>query len=275
MANHVVHGLSRSKKSLAASVVFAVLAGFIVVSLADAPRLRAQSSEPLTFEVASIKPSILPAGAFVVKKPVPTSNAPFRILGNRVIAQSRTVTDLILAAYDVKDFQISGAPSWASETGDSYDVEAKASGDVAPSADQFRLMFQSLLADRFQLKLHRDSKQLPAYDLVIGKRGPRLKPIASDAPEPRSFVPHSSDQVAWQLSSVLDRPVFDRTGLSETFEYKMDWGELLKAKAVDPDGFATGALSSALEKNLGLKLESKKEQVGILVIDHVEKPSDN
>jgi bla regulator protein BlaR1 len=273
--NRGIHRLSLKKKLLVAAAAFAAVAGPMVLGIASAPRLHAQSAAPLAFEVASIRPSILPAGSFFIKKPLPTSDVPFRISGNRVITPRRTVTDLILAAYDVKDFQISGAPSWASQAGDRYDIEAKASGDTAPTVEQFRLMFQSLLADRFRLKLHRDSKQLPAYDLVIGKNGSKLKPIPPDAPLPRSFVPRSPDQIAWQLSWVLDLPVIDKTGLSGTFEYTLDWGELFKAQREDPYGFATGTLSSALENNLGLKLTSAKEKVEILVIDHVERPGEN
>lgn len=88
-------------------------------------------------------------------------------------------------------------------------------------------------------------------------------------------MPRSLEQFAWQLSWFLDLPVIDKAGLSGTFEYPLDWGELFKDQTEDPDGFATGALSSALEKNLGLKLKSAKEKVEILVIDHVEKPSEN
>ena len=73
----------------------------------------------------------------------------------------------------------------------------------------------------------------------------------------------------------MDRPIIDETGLSGEFEYTLDWGELVKAKLEDPDGFAMGALSSALQEKLGLKLESGKDQVEMLVIDHVEQPSDN
>jgi uncharacterized protein (TIGR03435 family) len=275
MAHPIIRRLRLTKKLRLAASAFAAVAGPIVLSIASAPRLRAQTAAPLAFEVASIRPSVLRPGTFFVKKLLPTSDVPFRISGNRVITPRRTVTDLILAAYDVKDFQISGAPSWASQTGDRYDIEAKASGDTAPNLDQFRLMFQSLLADRFQLKLHRDSKQVQAYDLVIGNSASKLKPIPPDAPQPRSYVPRSLDQFAWQLSWVLDLPVIDKTGLSGSFEYTLDWGELFKAQREDPYSFATGALSSALEKNLGLRLKSAKEKVEILVIDHVEKPSEN
>jgi uncharacterized protein (TIGR03435 family) len=273
MAHPIIRRLRLTKKLRLAASAFAAVAGPIVLSIASAPRLRAQTAAPLAFEVASIRPSVLRPGTFFVKKLLPTSDVPFRISGNRVITPRRTVTDLILAAYDVKDFQISGAPSWASQTGDRYDIEAKASGDTAPNLDQFRLMFQSLLADRFQLKLHRDSKQLPTYDLVIGKRGSRLKPVPPDAPPSKGQ--HSLDHLVEALSQFLDRPVIDKTGLSGNFEYAVPLAQLVRAKSEDPNGFAMGAVSSVVEESLGLKLESAKDQVQILVIDRVEKPSEN
>jgi uncharacterized protein (TIGR03435 family) len=82
------------------------------------------------------------------------------------------------AAYDVKDYQISGTPDWAGDRGDYYDVEGKAPGDVAPSADQVRLMLRSLLGDRFHLKFHRDSREMAVYHLVVAKNGPKMKPKA-------------------------------------------------------------------------------------------------
>jgi uncharacterized protein (TIGR03435 family) len=133
-------------------------------------------------------------------------------------------------------------------------------------------MFQSMLADRFQLKLHRELKQLPVYRLAIGKSGSRLKPVPPDAP---SKTQHSIDELVDALSSGLDRPIIDKAGLSGEFEYTMDWVPLGQAQREDPDGYAMGALSSSLQQNLGLKLESAKEQVEMLVIDHIEKPLEN
>jgi uncharacterized protein (TIGR03435 family) len=196
----------------------------------------------------------------------------------------RTLTDLIRDAYDVKEFQVTGETRRVFPTGDRYDIEAKALGDAAPAVEQVRLMLQSLLADRFHLKLHRDSKQLPVYHLVIGKSGSKLRPVLPGAPPSKEqLLPGSSpskeqhpiDQLVEALSRGLDRPIINKTGLSGEFEYTIDWVQLGNARRDDPDGFAMGALSPALEKNLGLKLEPAKDQVEILVIDHVERPSDN
>ena len=99
-------------------------------------------------------------------------------------------------------------------------------------------MFQSLLADRFQLKLHRDSKQLPAYHLVISKKGSKLKPVPPGTPP--SSQQHSFDQLVSQLSYALDRPVLDKTGLSGLFEYNMPWADLARVKRDNPGSSAIG-----------------------------------
>jgi bla regulator protein BlaR1 len=267
MAHRIIH---RPKKELlVAAAAFAAVAGPIVLGIASAPRLRAQSAAPLAFEVASVKPLVLPG--FFISKLYPPA-VPFSISGSHIIARRKTVTDLIRDAYNVKEFQITGEPKRVSPTGDRYDIEAKAPGDAAPTLEQVRLMFQSLLADRFQLNLHRDSKQLPVYQLAIGKSGSKLKPVPPDA---ASKTQHSIDELVEALSRGLDRPIVDKTGLSGEFEYTLDWVPLGQAQREDPDGFAMGALSSAVQEHLGLKLESAKDQVEMLVIDHVEKPSEN
>jgi len=237
-----------------------------------APHTRGQVTEArVSFEVASVKSYVPRAGEFAISKLYPNP-VPFRISGSRVTMPRRTLTDLIRDAYDVKEFQVTGETRRVFPTGDRYDIEAKAPGDAAPTVEQVRLMLQSLLADRFQLKLHRDSKQFPVYHLVIGKSGSKLKPVPPNASPSKA---HSIDQLVAALSLGLDRPIIDKTGLSGEFEDTMDWSGLSNARLDDPVGFAMGALSSAVQEHLGLKLESAKDQVEILVIDHVEKPSEN
>jgi uncharacterized protein (TIGR03435 family) len=276
MLHRMSHRLNFTKKLLLTMAGMTALAGPVLFGIVNAPRLRAQTQSPipLTFDVASIKATVVQGRFF--RNP---SAAPFRISGTRVTAPLVTLSDLIGAAYDVKDYQISGAPGWATESGNRYTVEAKAPGESAPSADQVRLMLQSLLADRFQLKLHRDSKEIPTYDLVIGKNGPKLKPVPSDA---LSVVPapplrrSSIEQLASLISRFLDRPLVDKTGFAGNFEYSMDWGQMDLARAADPDGFSGATtISVAVQEQLGLKLEAAKERAVILVIDHAEKPSEN
>ena len=196
---------------------------------------------------------------------------------------------LIRVAYGVEDFQISGAPNWEYE---GYDVKAKVDSATANelqklSEDQRNLqqqrMLQALLADRFKLALHREPKEVPVYALVIAGNGPKLqksKPADDYAngvkgPDGVPFGPHfmkfgpcertsqgsSMANVVRTLSQRIGRPVLDKTGLTGEYDF---------ALRCSPDEFFT-----ALQEQLGLKLESTKGPVEVLVIDHVERPSEN
>jgi bla regulator protein blaR1 len=271
MTNRIGLKLDFAKKLALAVTGMAALAVPIAIGIINAPRIRAQSARPLAFEVASIKLDPLQGGGFRI-------GPPFRISGTNVAMRLITLSELVQTAYDVRDFQIAGAPAWAGDGGDYYSIQARAPGTAVPSADQVRLMLQSLLADRFQLKLHRDSKEMAVYHLIIMKNGPKLKQIPPDTP--RTQLPQNTwrtpiEQLTGTLSRQLNRPMIDQTGLSGTFEYTMNWGQIDIARHADPDGFAVADLSTAIQEQLGLKLESAKEQIPILIIDHVERPSAN
>lgn len=175
---------------------------------------------------------------------------------------------LIETAYGVRDYQLSG-PSWI-ETA-RYDVVAKPPAGVTQS--QLRPMLQSLLAERFKLVLHHESKDMGIYDLMLAKSGSTLQ----ESKGPRTFFTSrpalisgtrvSMQELATALSSLLDRQVIERTGLSGVYDVKVQW---------TPDS-ATGdlgvSLFTAIQEQLGLKLESKSGAVDVLVIDHVERPA--
>src|SRR5262245_34401537 len=128
------------------------------------------------FEVASIKPVQFPPGFIVSKIPSP---APIRVSGNRVSLRG-SVTNLILTAHNIKRFQVPSAPSWANTTW--YDIDAKSEGDETQSIEQARQMLQALLADRFQLKVHYETKEMAVYDLIIGKNGSKLRETEGERP---------------------------------------------------------------------------------------------
>ena len=233
-------------------------------------------------------------------------------------ATCATVRSLIQEAYGgVEDNQISGAPNWANS--EQYDIEAKMDRSVADqlqkhSEEQQKverdLMLQALLADRFRLSLHRASKELPVYALVIAKNGPKLrqaKPGETYAnglktAGGRTVGPHmmlmqlGGGQIAGQgvpleslvkqLSGQLGRTVLDKTGLKGNYDFNLQWTPdasrtpMLKGAeggrletAAPPD--SGPSIFTAIQEQLGLKLESQKGPVEILVIDHVEKPSGN
>jgi uncharacterized protein (TIGR03435 family) len=201
---------------------------------------------------------------------------PIQISGNRVTLQMIGLKGLVMAAYNVKEYQVSGGPAWAAGIDSMYDIAAKSPGDAAPGMAQVRLMLQSLLAERLHLKLRRESKQLPVYDLVVAKGGPKLKE-ASETPAPGmrqgSMRQGSMEQLAALLSLMLDRPVLDKTGLAGIYEYS-DGLTLLDMGAQD-SADAIGRALTAIQDQLGLRVESAKATLEMLVIESVDKPLEN
>jgi uncharacterized protein (TIGR03435 family) len=232
-------------------------------------------AQPPKFEVASVKPTSLPR---CPENPF-AANVP-GIAGNRVTAIG-TLNNLIRTAYNVTSDRILGGPSWTACPGaSSYDVVAKTEGEGTPSTEQVRLMLQALLADRFQLKLHRETKDLPVYQLVIGKNGPKLTESASDTEPSGSIVPgrsrivmtkRSMDELAQDLLLFVDYPIVNRTGLTGFYDFS------LKVNYDFSAGGDPGRVSvlTAVQEQLGLKLKPAKEPTEVLVIEHAEKPSGN
>ncbi len=177
--------------------------------------------------------------------------------------------DLIAFAYDVRPHQIVDGPSWAESAG--FDIVAKGDDDR-----QIRAMVQKLLADRFGLTLHAATREMPVYALVVGKGGPKFH--ASEK-ENMSISGGGKGRVMYQkatmalfaqnLAPPLGRTVVDRTGLAGEYDFTLEWSP--------EEGMSTESpsLFTALQEQLGLKLESAKAPVKILVIDHAEKPSQN
>jgi uncharacterized protein (TIGR03435 family) len=182
--------------------------------------------------------------------------------------------------------QIIGLPDWA--TTDHWDITAKVTDDLAgrPPQELFRMMapmVQSLLEDRFKLKLHRDTQPQPTYALVLAKRdgsvGPRLHKTTADClkefekcriqSEPGHYnaVGVSIPTLMIFLSSTVERVVVDRTGLQGAFDVEIDWSS--DTSSDKPSIF------TAVEEQLGLKLNFERNPVDVVVIDHVERPTED
>jgi uncharacterized protein (TIGR03435 family) len=202
------------------------------------------------------------------------------IAGNRITMRG-TLRALIAAAYDIKDYQISAAPDWAGVL--VYDVIARAPGDVAPTQDEVRPMFQSLLADRFQLKVHRETKVLPVYNLMPGKKTIGLKPAGPDEkfhwglnmqPDGTLHSKGTGESIGDFVQLVgasADRPVLDKTGVTGYIDY-----DILISTPDRPNPDDTNkAILDAVKDQLGLKLEPAKEPIELLVVDRAAKPSEN
>lgn len=213
---------------------------------------------------------------------------------------------LIQNAYGVQSFQISGGPEWMNSSG--FVIEAKAEGN--PDRRQIWLMLQSLLEDRFKLKVHREYKVLRVYFLTVAKNGLKLpKPTEGDCVESppasgqRPLGPCASATVAFEpstgldvegrqvgmedlikvLSGMLQRPIVDKTDFSGKFDanlrfaYEQEVTVGLGNPWGTPDGDATGnpSIMTALQQQLGLRLVSARGPVEVLVVDHAERPSEN
>ena len=260
-----------------------------------------EPKSPLQFEVASIKPSAPDARGMVIR-PGP---------GGGISITNMTLKELLVIAYRIQPFQISGGPSWVSSI--RYDVVAKPETKGKLSDNQ--LMLQALLAERFQLVIHRETKELPIYALVLarkdGKLGPGLVPAkegACELPDPNKRPPPPepgkppslgcgqqflgrgqlravSAQISslpFFLSRMLERSVIDKTGLTGNFDITAEWtpddsqaASPLPADAPPPPGDVGPSIFTAFQEQLGLKLESQRGPVEIFVVDRAEKPSEN
>ena len=219
-----------------------------------------------SFEVASIKPN---------RSGDPSSGAS-RLPGGRIVVTNNTLKELVRNAYEVKSYQIVGGPGWIDS--DRFDVSAQA--DANANAGKLRVMMQFLLADRFKLKLHRETRTLPAYALVVAKNGSKLQ-TAGDGGSSLSIFRNrgaisaktaSMAQLANGLSNLLDRPVLDMSGLGGSFDFELHFEPFETQPAVDTP---RTSIFTALEEQLGLKLESRMSPIEILVIDQASPPTEN
>jgi uncharacterized protein (TIGR03435 family) len=269
------------------------------------------------YEVVSIKPSKTASGNGFFRMGM-------RYTDDGLSAENCPLMFLFQNAYGVNRDRISGAPDWLNS--ELYDIEAKMDGATAEelkrlSPDEIRTtrqhMLQTLLADRFKLALHRETKELPVYDLVIARGGPKLQEAKPDDKAGKG------DKTAWSsggplaigggpagskgisaaagggatvsfggrggnrsmsgkavtmdgltatLANLTGRPVLDKTGLTGKYDYKLEYAPQDNSVEADPTG---PSIFTAVQEQLGLKLESGKGPVDVIVIDHVERPSGN
>lgn len=230
---------------------------------------------PPAFEAASLRPANPPIGLIGL----------FTYPGGRIRVRQYTLEMLIEDAFNIRSFQIQGGPAWMSEN--RYDIDAVPPASSissksnppyakAPPNDEQREMLQSLLADRFQLKTHRETRQGPIYLLLRTSRKLNLQapkdtngfPWAGILNEGLAGENISMPVFATRLSGYLRRPVIDQTGLKGSFDFKCDY---------PPEGPDADMLSLILTSvtEIGLKLEAAKGPVEMIVIDHAERPSVN
>jgi uncharacterized protein (TIGR03435 family) len=257
-----------------AVIVTAVIPGF---------GAQTQPEQKLSFEVAAIKPTS------------PDERARYiRMQGaHQFIAKSYTLKFLVSAAYNLTPKAISGGPDWTDV--ERYDILAATPGETRPTLDQQMAMVRTLLTDRFNLKFHTEPKEFPVYVLTVARGGSKLKESAAPAdeqpvllntvyPGEKIFLPARNATMAQFASmlqrAVLDRPVIDKTNLSTRYDFDLEWtpddtqfgGNL---PPVPPQNVVKPDLFAALQQQLGLRLESSRAPIDTIVIDRVQRPSEN
>jgi uncharacterized protein (TIGR03435 family) len=294
--------LNLGRKLLPVAIGIVVVGGSVVFDLVNIPQIRAQSaqtaspSERPVSDAAPVKPMDPNADpafevATIILGPPGPRNKGIRIIGRRLSGGNLTVNDLISFSYGVQAKQISGGPPWL--TSESFDVLAQPDGDGQPSNHQWKVMVQKLLADRFKFAFHREKQKLSVYTLVVGNGGPKLAPSADDPNGFPNFVfrlgsldarnADMADFAGLMQEALMDRPVVDQTGLKGKFDFMLNWTPdefqlgtrgLRPSTQTDSDKAAPG-LYEAMQEQLGLKFESTRAPADVLVIDHVEEPSEN
>jgi uncharacterized protein (TIGR03435 family) len=249
------------------------------VIVAQSPALRPKFD---AFEVATIKPvdPDAKAGRYIVMQ------SP-----HRFFAKNYTLKLLIAAAYSLNPRTISGGQGWIES--DHFDILAVTPGDVQPTHDEQMTMLRNLLAERFKLTFHREQKVFSIYELTVGRSGPKLKESTSPPTDPaqlistvypeRIVLPARNTTMAefatLMQRAILDRPVVDKTGLFGRYDFDLEWApdESQFGGEVPPPPAETPAapLFTAIQEQLGLKLEATRGPVSALVIDKAQRPSAN
>jgi bla regulator protein BlaR1 len=266
------------KGALVRLPVVGVLTAIVLLGPHESP---AQTTPARAFEVASIKPQAWTGQGSVG----------IFVRGNTLDAEHVSLFSLVEFAYNLRDVQLSGGPSWVRSgvlvSSELFRVIAKAPEGPPPPMDVFRQMLQTLLAERFHLRIHHEQKELPVYDLVVNNGGPKLKESAADTKfnfvtssvgrsGVRIVATHMTVQqlIDHQLSGYTDKPIFDRTGLAAPYDFTLEFAvENMPSDQADPkDG---PALVTAVREQLGLKLQPGRAQFDTVVIDHAERPTEN
>jgi uncharacterized protein (TIGR03435 family) len=291
----------------ALALVAALSLPFVALTNGQAPTT-SSGADP-AFEVASVKPNKSGDGG------VRLGIQP----GGRLTATNVPLRLLIRNAYQIQDFQLVGAPDWIAA--ERFDVVAKADGDVPPPQpggppSALQLMMRTLLAERFKLAVHHETRELPVYALVVarsdGKLGSQLQASTTDcaaimaAARGRGGPPALSppgrppcgislapgrlggggfplSQLATTLSQFVQRMVVDRTGLAGNFDFELTWTpdqfpqgppppDAPPLPPIDPNG---PSIYTAVQEQLGLKLDSRRDAVDVLVVDRVERPTED
>jgi len=251
-------------------------------AIPEPPKQMAKDAQP-GFEVVTIKPGT---------PNQPGKNIGFR--GRHFTARNFNVNDMVALAYGLHTKQILGAPEWFDT--ELFDVDGVPDVEGEPSMRQMGIMLQKLLADRFALKFHHEQRELAVFAITVAKSGPKMTVSAAGPDDWIGFNFRElgdltvrnmtmSDFAKWMQASVMDRPVVDQTGLKDRYDFTLKWtpddSQFAQFRttgsipATTDDANAPPALNTAVQEQIGLRIEPVKTADDVIVIDHVEHPSAN
>jgi uncharacterized protein (TIGR03435 family) len=252
------------------------LAAILCVALISSAKLHGQPTERLQWDVISVKP--------MSPDSCSKTTSGVRYLPDGLSASCVPLVFVVEVAYRAMDkTRIVGLPEWATGS-QMYAIEARVSSEEAAAYskltrdDQFR-MLQSVLTERFHMKEHTEQREMPAYDLIVSKGGPKLKHADPNEHGSSQFGAPNGElkwvnapltNLKFALSKEVGRPVVDKTGLAGKYDFTLEYAPAGRAGTEES---GKPSVFTALEEQLGLKLVLSKESVDVLVIDSVEQPS--
>jgi uncharacterized protein (TIGR03435 family) len=219
----------------------------------------------------------------------------FTLRGTHFVTINTNLNDLIALAYGLHAKQIVGAPDWAGT--ELFDIDGVPDVPGQPNMKQMGILVQKLLADRFQLKFHRETRELSVYAITLASGGPKITKTTAGPNDLPGFAFRGfgdlivrnlsmKDFATWMQSSVMDKPVVDQTGLTDKYDFSLKWtpddsqfaqfrGAVPPQPPAGDNPNAPPSLYTAMQEQLGLKFSATKAMDDVIVIDHVEKPSAN
>lgn len=273
---HIEARMNRDPNTLVSRNAVAMMISSLVVALSFCAAARGQSSDvPLAFEVASVHPLSEPRHVLMG----------FSSSGPRLHLEGYSRIQLIEEAYGLQDYQIESPPGVKRQDSVYYEVVAKAQDGMSPTRAEFRQMLQLLLAQRFSLRWHTETRNMLVYALNVGKKGPKLKRGNPDRTEPDLIGVHGRNQTIHMANGSMEafaaliqnvfvaQPVVDRTGLEGKYDIAVEaTPEFRLAADAQPEDVS---IFTALQEQLGLKLERTDAAVSMTIIDQLDEPSQN
>jgi uncharacterized protein (TIGR03435 family) len=281
----------RSRRTFlgATVLVFAAVLGSVVLHAQDGPgtqsaKMMSKDAHPI-FDVATIKPS----------NPNTSAGTGLAAQGRHISYTGQTARDLVLLAYGIQKTQLVNAPAWLGT--ERYDIDGVPDMEGTPNLRQMQEMFRKLLAERFNLKVHSEKRELAVYTLTLGKGGMKIDRSQADPDAlPGVNLTRMTPQLVTlkatnasiadfllEMEEILDKPMLDQTGLTGKFDFTLQWApdeSQLGALGMHPPSPADNAIAhpgvfTAIQEQLGLKLNALKAPAEVVVIDEVGRPSAN